>query len=72
MINDARERMIRNEQRKLTETFVNNLSAALIGVGMFVLFICSWRGVPYTAYAVAVGIVCHFLARRALGRPDPM
>ena len=70
-MDDERDRRIRDAQRKLTATFLNDVSAAIIGVGAIVLFLCGLQGVPYAISAVIVGVFCHLLAQRVLGRPEP-
>lgn len=66
--------LVRNEQRKLTATYINGIALALIGVGVFAQVVAFAQNLTLSLAAMLVMICCgvvsvtlHWVARRVLG-----
>lgn len=67
-------KLVRNEQRKLTATYVNGIALALIGVGVFAQVVAFAQNLTLSIAAMSVMVCCgmisvvlHWAARRVLG-----
>ncbi len=67
-------KLVRNEQRKLTATYVNGVALALIAVGVFAQVVAFAQSLTLTLAAMLVMVSCsmmslvlHWIARRVLG-----
>jgi hypothetical protein len=67
-------KLVRNEQRKLTATYLNGAAIAVMGVGGFTPIVALAQSVnpSLSAFVVVIGCILasaglHWLARRTLG-----
>lgn len=67
-------KLVRNEQRKLTAAYVNGVALALVGVGVFAQVVAFAQALSLTLAAAVVMVGCsvislilHWAARNVLG-----
>jgi ABC-type cobalamin transport system permease subunit len=67
-------KLVRNERRKLTATYINGIALALIAVGVFTQAVAFAQSLTLTIISVVVMFACsalslslHWLARHLLG-----
>lgn len=67
-------KLVRNEQRKLTATYVNGVALALVGIGVFAQVVAFAQALSVTLASVLVMVGCsvvslilHWAARNVLG-----